>query len=346
MSHYDAPSIGNAVSQGISFITHKIGGDSTDQEADEWWAGVRGLPSSVVLGGYWVLYPGNPIGRADAFLARLDLVCPGWRDRDAFILQVDAEIWGGDASTKPSIAECNTFADRLVSKTGGKYVPIGYLPKWVYGDASSFRYPLWASSYVSGSGAFKSLYPGDTSSRWNGYGRSPVILQYTSSATIGSQTTCDANAFRGTVLDLKRLVTPGGTMALLDSDDYTNIAAAVVGRLNSELRSNTQYAAISKAIPWQYTGNGLQGAVSSLAALADSQTVKAQIAALTTAVAGVSDVDEDALAALISATLLTPLRDAVLAGLPGDLDETVREAIEESVNSAASRIRLTIEPQA
>jgi hypothetical protein len=208
MSHYDGAGIGNAVSQGISFITHKAGGDANDQELGAWWSGVRNLPESVLLGAYWVLYPGTPAARADTFLARLDAVCPGWRNRDAFILQIDAEIWGGDTSTRPSIAECNAFAARLEARTDHKYVPVGYLPKWVYGDVSAFRYPVWASSYVSGSGGFKALYPGDTSSKWNGYGRSVSILQYSSSASIGGQSTCDANAYRGTITQLKALVTP------------------------------------------------------------------------------------------------------------------------------------------
>lgn len=218
MSHYDAPSIGNAISQGISFITHKAGGDASDQELGQWWSVVRTLPFGVVLGAYWVLSPGLAAGKADAFLARLDDQCPGWRQRDAFILQLDAEEWNGAPSTRPSIAECNAFCDRLVARTSGRYLPIGYLPEWVYGDVSSFRYPVWASSYVTGSGGFKTLYPGDSSSRWASYGRTVTILQYTSSATIGGQTTCDANAFRGTVAQLKQIVTPGGDMAVEQSD--------------------------------------------------------------------------------------------------------------------------------
>jgi hypothetical protein len=216
MSHYDAPSIGSAVSQGISFITHKAGGDATDAELDNWWTGVRNLPESVVLGAYWVQYPGNPAGRADSFLARLDAACPGWRDRDSFILQIDAEIWGGNAGTKPSLVEINAFGDRLVSRTGGKYRPVAYAPKWVYPNVAGLRYPVWASSYVTGSGGFKALYPGDGSSRWNAYGGPVSILQYSSSATIGGQTTSDANAFKGTVDQLKALVTPGRDIEEVD----------------------------------------------------------------------------------------------------------------------------------
>lgn len=237
MSHYDSPDIGNAVSQGISFLTHKINGDADDPEAGQWWANVRNLPESVVLGGYSVFRPDRPgsiESKADAFLARLDTMCAGWRNRDAFILQLDAEIWNGDSGTKPSISQCNAFCDRLVARTGAKYVPIGYLPKWVYGDVSSFRYPVWASAYVSGSGGFKALYPGDSSSKWSGYGKLVSILQYTSSATIGGQTTCDANAFRGTINQLKTLVTPGWSNDMpLTTDDLDAIEARVLHAVKS-----------------------------------------------------------------------------------------------------------------
>src|SRR5882757_7294531 len=125
-SHFDAPSIGNAVSQGIVFITHKAGGDADDAELNTWWNGVKGLGPEVLLGAYWVLYPGSASSRADSFLARLDSQCPGWRDRP-FILQADCEKWNGDSSTVPSKSDIQTFCDRLHSKMP-KLRPIVYGP--------------------------------------------------------------------------------------------------------------------------------------------------------------------------------------------------------------------------
>jgi hypothetical protein len=231
MSHFDAPGIGAAVAEGISFTTHKAGGDKDDPEIGTWWAGVHGLdPGRVLLGAYWVLFPGNPAGRADAFLARLDATCPGWRDRP-FLLQADCEKWNNDPATVPGLGDIQAFCGRLAAQMP-KLRPVVYAPKWVYGDGLvGLRYPLWASSYVTGTDGFRALYPGDGSSRWAGYsGQTPAILQYSSSATIGGQTTSDANAYRGTLAELVALAAPGWSDDMeLTSDNLQAIAKAVWG---------------------------------------------------------------------------------------------------------------------
>jgi hypothetical protein len=210
LSHYDLETIGDAIAEGFSFFTHKAGGDANDPEIAAWWRAVKGIsPDKALLGAYWVLYPGNASAKADAFLARLDATCPGWRSRP-FILQVDCEKWNNDSGTMPSKADIKAFCDRLVAKMP-KLRPIVYAPEWVYGNKlTGLGYPLWASSYVGGSGAASKLYPGDKSSKWGAYsGQTPAILQFTSSATIAGQTTSDANAYRGTLAQLTALVAPG-----------------------------------------------------------------------------------------------------------------------------------------
>jgi hypothetical protein len=207
-SHFDAPDTRPMFADGITFQTHKAGGDKDDAELGQWWTYVRGYRDRVLLGAYWVLYPGRPAARAEAFIARLDSQCPGWRDAP-FILQADCEKWNGDPGTVPSIAEINAFCDRLV-QLAPKLRPIGYLPPWVYPNAAAFRYPLWASRYGSNpTGHYRELYPGDSSLRWSDYGHVPAILQYGSNTIIGNQTTCDANAFRGTLAELTALAAPG-----------------------------------------------------------------------------------------------------------------------------------------
>jgi len=237
-SHYDAvPDGARVVSEGIKFMTHKAGGDANDAELASWWKEMKPYRDRVLLGAYWVLYPGNPSGRADSFLARLDSQCPGWRD-GPFILQADCEIWGGDKSTLPSVAEANAFGDRLAAKAP-KLRMIGYMPKWCYGSGlGSFRYPIWSSRYVSGSGTASGLYPGDSSSLWGAYsgGAAPAVLQFSSSANIAGQTTCDANAYRGTLDQLTALLAPGWKeeeMAL-ESDDVRKVWGYDPGLTNGD----------------------------------------------------------------------------------------------------------------
>jgi hypothetical protein len=263
-SHFDAvPSGSRVVSEGFTFMTHKAGGDANDAELGPWWSAMKSYRDKILLGAYWVLYPGSPTARADAFCDRLDAVCPGWGDAP-FILQADCEEWSSNPATVPSKAEIKAFCDRLRVRAP-RLMPIVYAPKWVYGDSlSGLGYPLWASSYVSGSGAASALYPGDGSSKWGAYsGQTPKILQFTSSATIAGQTTCDANAFRGTLAQLTALVAPGWAeeMAVqLNDDDKAwmvanlgpaatwkadNIIPAPAGSLNSDGTPNLFWAGSS-----------------------------------------------------------------------------------------------------
>ena len=328
MSHYDAPGIGAAVADGIAFITHKAGGDKNDPEIGAWWAGVRRLdPAKVLLGAYWVLYPGNPAARADAFLARLDAQCPGWRDRP-FLLQVDCEKWNGDPGTVPGRADIRAFCARLTARMP-RLRPIVYAPKWVYGDTlTGLPYPLWASSYVNGSGGFRRLYPGDGSSRWAAYsGQTPAILQYTSSATIAGQTTSDANAYRGTLAELIRLAAPGWENTMDWTDDViTNPAWRADSKTNPTVRANFAIYDV-----WNQAHTAAAHATATHTAMT---ALKEQIAALNTglgaaiaALAAKDTVDEAALARQLSAGVAA----AVLAGLPTDSDDITPAELQEAI---------------
>jgi hypothetical protein len=86
----------------------------------------------------------------------------------------DCEIWNGDSSTKPGKADIKSFCDRLKAKMP-KLRPIVYASAGEYGNSlSGLGYPLWNAS-----------------------------------ATIAGQTTCDANAYRGTPAQLTSLLAPG-----------------------------------------------------------------------------------------------------------------------------------------
>jgi len=210
-SHYDwdrgGMDIAGAEREGIAFMTHKLGEGSnyTDSRFDDYWA--RVTKTDIIPGAYYVLHRGNAVAQADRFIAMLDAKAKGWRDRD-FILQADCESWNGGAIPEPTPGDIEAFCDRLAAKAP-QCRPVVYAPKWVYQNRLiNLSYSLWASNYGTNTvGAFKSLYPGDTSSRWGAYsGRTPAILQYGSKLRIAGQGSCDANGFRGDRAEFIKLV--------------------------------------------------------------------------------------------------------------------------------------------
>jgi len=332
MSHYDAPSIGSALSEGISFITHKAGGDSSsgDSELDEWWSNVKplALNNTLLTGTYWVprpdLYP-SAAGEADRWIARLDAACPGWRSAP-HILQVDAEIWGGDSATKPSLAYLQRLCARL-RVLMPRLVPIVYASKGQYGNAlNGLGYPLWNANYPSSTKTgFKALYSrvgGDSGPGWTTYsGQMPKIWQYGSSASIGGQTTCDANAFRGTLAELSRIVAPGWMEedVALTTDEIAAVAAATVKALTTNVDFTDEAGGFhnplsdallnAKQVPGP---DGKRGYVWPLLSLIPNLATAAAVAALPTA----------EVQAIIS---------GVLAGLPAEQAQQIISGVSDEI---------------
>jgi hypothetical protein len=171
-----------------------------------------------VLGPYHVLWPLNPVSQADDWYAKVEQNAPWWREHPCWIWQIDAELFQNFSPYRqPTVAEINACGDRIVKRTGCKPSQVVvYAPEWLYdGGLGGLKYRnLWASNYVSGSGGFKQLYPGDTSTRWHAYsGITPIILQYTSTATIAGQSPADANGIIvATDADLQALFLQGDPM--------------------------------------------------------------------------------------------------------------------------------------
>src|SRR3569833_2782358 len=196
--------LGAAARAGISIFTHKATeGTSTKHHPGPALnaAKAAGIP---FLGVYMVpRTPGPSIAAQVSYLlAWLDCQAPWWKSFPGWFFQVDTEHWSYDKVSGATGAA----ASAEIRRRTGKQV-IHYAPKWAYANWIPGTDPLWASHYVSGSGDFKPLAAKVTSSLWDAYsGRTPVILQYSSSATIGRQPTCDANVFRGTADDFARLI--------------------------------------------------------------------------------------------------------------------------------------------
>jgi hypothetical protein len=234
----------------------------------------------------------------------------------------------------------------LVSKTSGRLRPIVYAPKWVYGNAlAGLDYPLWASSYVTGSGTASGLYPGDTSSKWSAYsGQVPLILQFTSSATIAGQTTSDANAYRGTLTELLQDLCPGweveDTMALT-TDDITNVTNSVLAALVNLEDFNTGGGRHS------HVGDGVMntsfpstvGGPRDLYVWQAFQRLVTDTAATRSAVtalvgnSGSVEIDVNSLAAALAPLIATQVASSVIAALPGS-DTATQEMVTAAVNAA------------
>jgi len=197
---------------GITVVTHKVseGMGGLDDEADEAFTYSR-QAGFEFIGAYAVPRSGDGRAQARVAIARCDVIAPWWRSFPGWIWQVDLERWPYDAV--PAV-DGREMADEFA--TTGKKVVV-YASKGQYGDQlTGWPYPLWNARYPSSRQApYRSLYPGDaetSSSGWQRYsGKMPDFWQYASTATIGGLTTCDVSAYRGTLDQLRALLTSGGT---------------------------------------------------------------------------------------------------------------------------------------
>jgi hypothetical protein len=216
-SHFDGiitlATAKKAAAEGIEFATAKVSEkDNYDDPLDG--TNLRNFRDAgiKVLGGYHVVRSGGTIdSQVDYYLSLLDRDEPWWRDFPGFFHQVDLELWGYD---NVSAARGIEFGKALKKKSGR--CTVMYASHGQYGDRLTAWKPdpLWNANYKSNVHApFKDLYPGDSYRGWDAYsGQVPTFLQYTSTATIGGLTTCDANAYRGTFEQLYEFITGGKTV--------------------------------------------------------------------------------------------------------------------------------------
>lgn len=118
-----------------------------------------------------------------------------------------------ETSVSNTDAGASTAAAYVAAVAGlGGRVTLNYCPRWFWSRIGSpnlaaaglSSMALIQSSYVAGTGTAAVLYPGDTSSRWNGFGGKTVsILQFSSNCRVpGYGGPLDINAYRGTRADL------------------------------------------------------------------------------------------------------------------------------------------------
>jgi GH25 family lysozyme M1 (1,4-beta-N-acetylmuramidase) len=297
-SHYDGDltkaDLVQAKAEGIAFITHKIGEgtSNTDETAAAALTAARDAGIKVI-GGYYFIHSGGMVAQAVRCIELADRMVPWWRTFPGWFWQTDAETDTG--GHLPSPAEVKEFSDALAAKSGRRVVV--YASHGMYGNRlAGLGHLLWNANYPSSRKAgFKDLYPGNSYAGWTAYsGQTPALCQYTSSATIAGHTTCDANAFRGTVDELLALVAP-----TTDSPGGSDVSGFDAGDAHFLLT----YKGLPATTPTQSLGTAV------LSAQNNSAAAVAQLAALQKSL--------DALSAAIAAGHGTPGTDtaAVLAAV-------------------------------
>lgn len=196
--------------EGFSFVFAKVseGGSFVDAT----WPAYRDAAHAnglVVAGYHYLRGDCDPDAQAELFAEHLG---------DAAAM-VDFEADSGGMNTFWAFVNA-------VNKRGRR-IDLSYIPRWYWqqiGSPDLSQVPgLIQSSYVGGTGCAADLYPGDAAPNWNGFGGKAVdLLQFTDAALVAGHTV-DANAFRGSVDDLRHLLgatpptTQGDLMALNDS---------------------------------------------------------------------------------------------------------------------------------
>lgn len=196
-----------AYRDGIRFFTHKATEGTGTQHKHYGTALNRARAAGIpVVGAYHVVRSRDSVDAQLRYL--LDYVTaqtPWWSSHPYWMWQVDCERWPYD---NVSATRGHDFAAALAGQTGKRVVL--YASKGQYADGIPAGTPLWNAHYGSNpSGHYKELYPGDGSAGWATYsGQTPKLLQFGSRLHIGTQSTCDANAFRGSLDDLLTWVNP------------------------------------------------------------------------------------------------------------------------------------------
>lgn len=199
-----------AAQEGIQFFTHKSTELSNGGLVQHQWLGYTmvaardaGIP---FLGSYVVARTGpSAVAQAAAAIKWTKYEAPWLLDHPGFFWQVDLEKWPYD-SVSPAVGLA--LASSLENMTGKKAVL--YASRGQYGNSVRGSYPLWNAHYYSAASGLKwddGYRKLNTASDWEPYsGQTPRILQYTSTAIIGGQHTCDANVFRGSNDDFSEMI--------------------------------------------------------------------------------------------------------------------------------------------
>lgn len=220
-----------ARADGITWFTHKATESTNVRHVHLGDALNRARSAGFeFLGAYHVVRSSPSVqAQVNYFLGYLDQQVPWWRTFPGFIMQVDLELWSYD---QVSAATGIAFANALQVAQPKRVLT--YASRGMYGNSlGGLGTPLWNAAYgTDPATGYRQAYPGDGGLGWTPYsGQTPVMWQYGSRTTIGSQPGCDANAYRGSVDDLRQLITGSASLAPapMEEDDMVKLIAPTAG---------------------------------------------------------------------------------------------------------------------
>lgn len=191
--------VAEVVKEGFSWIEAKVSEGSTF--ADPTWISIYQAcqANGLQVVAYHYVDTSNPASQAQNCKAALNGANVG--------IMLDWESNGGDFNNYEAVWHAFTAA--------GLNIVLEYIPEWYWQqqgspDLSAVNVKgLVSSNWVNGAGYASAIYPGDGWPGWNSYGNAtPAILQFTSKAQVAGMS-LDADAFRGSLDDLKALFGTG-----------------------------------------------------------------------------------------------------------------------------------------
>lgn len=244
ISHHQAGiDLQRVKNEGFQFVIARVGqgrGGAYGTTRDREWIRHRDEARRVGLRlcAYW--YIGNGLSPLENVRQ-----CLEWMQDNRIPVALDCEHGSGNIEFFKSVL--------YYFRQAGIRVPLSYIPKWYWQQVGSPSLaglpPLWSSRYVVGTGTASQLYPGDSSAHWNGYGNNSIsITQFTSSAKVAGYTV-DANAFKGSLIDLDNLLF--GTPPVIPPQPPVEVEMQLTDIVG--YKSNGQPVTVKEALFKQYT---------------------------------------------------------------------------------------------
>ena len=210
-------------------------------------ANLRGMRASGIIPGVYHFLVSDAYvsgaAQCDYFLSKVG-------DVSDLIVALDVEV-EGNLAKQPGISAVKSFAARFAERVPGHPLVI-YSGRWYWGSASYMGNPngagltpyLWDSKYITTPQRVPpaTIYPNVPSNFWTpGYGgwATSTLLQFTAWPSVAGVTgASDASAFRGTAVELRRLLVDPSLPDTALPEEPVDLAPYVVKAFDPNARMN------------------------------------------------------------------------------------------------------------